>query len=69
MLNGCAYILTVDGVGNTFILLWSVCPRIRPRRRNARFSTCEIATPLSITADEVSVCIGISSHGPRWRRH
>ena len=50
MLNGCAYILTVD-VGNTFIRFGlfaedSAAAQERP------LATCEITTPSSITADE-----------------
>ena len=51
MLNGCAYILTVD-VGNTFIRFGlfaedSAAAQERP------LATCEITTPARITADEV----------------
>ena len=50
MLNGCAYILTVD-VGNTFIRFGlfaedSAAAQERP------LATCEITTPARITADE-----------------
>ena len=51
MLNGCAYILTVD-VGNTFIPALACLPRDSAAAQECPLATCEITTPSSITADE-----------------
>ena len=50
MLNGCAYILTVD-VGNTFIR-FGLFAEDSAAAQECPLATCEITTPLSITADE-----------------
>ena len=51
MLNGCAYILTVD-VGNTFIR-FGLFAEDSAAAQECPLATCEITTPSSITADEV----------------
>lgn len=53
MLNGCAYILTVD-VGNTFIR-FGLFAEDSAAAQECPLATCEITTPSSITADEVSM--------------
>ncbi len=50
MLNGCAYILTVD-VGNTFIR-FGLFAEDSAAAQECPLATCEITTPSSITADE-----------------
>ena len=50
MLNGCAYILTVD-VGNTFIC-FGLFAEDSAAAQECPLATCEITTPSSITADE-----------------
>ena len=50
MLNGCAYILTVD-VGNTFIR-FGLFAEDSAAAQEFPLATCEITTPSSITADE-----------------
>ncbi len=55
MLNGCAYILTVD-VGNTFIR-FGLFAEDSAAAQECPLATCEITTPLSITADEVRMCL------------
>ena len=50
MLNGCAYILTVD-VGNTFIR-FGLFAEDTAAAQECPLATCEITTPSSITADE-----------------
>ena len=50
MLNGCAYILTVD-VGNTFIR-FGLFAEDSAAAQECPLATCEITTPPSITADE-----------------
>ena len=50
MLNGCAYILTVD-VGNTFIR-FGLFAEDSAAAQECSLATCEITTPSSITADE-----------------
>ena len=50
MVNGCAYILTVD-VGNTFIR-FGLFAEDSAAAQEWPLATCEITTPPSITADE-----------------
>ena len=50
MLNGCAYILTVD-VGNTFIR-FGLFAEDSAAAQECPLATCEVTTPSSITADE-----------------
>ena len=50
MLNGCAYILTVD-VGNTFIR-FGLFAEDSAAAQECPLATCEITTPTRITADE-----------------
>lgn len=50
MLNGCAYVLTVD-VGNTFIR-FGLFAEDSAAAQECPLATCEITTPSSITADE-----------------
>ena len=50
MLNGCAYILTVDA-GNTFIR-FGLFAEDSAAAQECPLATCEITTPSSITADE-----------------
>ena len=50
MLNGCAYILTVD-VGNTFIR-FGLFAEDSAAAQECPLATCEITTPARITADE-----------------
>ena len=50
MLNGCAFILTVD-VGNTFIR-FGLFAEDSAAAQECPLATCEITTPSSITADE-----------------
>ena len=49
MLNGCAYILTVD-VGNTFIR-FGLFAEDSAAAQECPLATCEITTPSSITAE------------------
>ena len=68
MLNGCAYILTVD-VGNTFIR-FGLFAEDSAAAQECPLATCEITTPSSITADEarmrlVQVMAALAARGKR----
>ena len=66
MLNGCAYILTVD-VGNTFIR-FGLFAEDSAAAQECPLATCEITTPSSITADEARMrCLLYTSPSPRDR--
>ncbi len=73
MLNGCAYILTVD-VGNTFIR-FGLFAEDSAAAQECPLATCEITTPSSITADEARMrlaqvmgCLLYTSPSPRDTR-
>ena len=57
MLNGCAYILTVD-VGNTFIR-FGLFAEDSAAAQECPLATCEITTPPSITADEARMRLAL----------
>ena len=63
MLNGCAYILTVD-VGNTFIR-FGLFAEDSAAAQECPLATCEITTPSSITADEARM--RLVQVMPHWR--
>ena len=62
MLNGCAYILTVD-VGNTFIR-FGLFAEDSAAAQECPLATCEITTPARITADEARMRL-VQGHGAR----
>ena len=64
MLNGCAYILTVD-VGNTFIR-FGLFAEDSAAAQECPLATCEITTPSSITADEARMRL-VQVMAPHWR--